>query len=304
MSNRRLTKIGAALLGAVVATTTLPAYAADAAKITEDDAGIRQTVDSYVAAFNRGDAKSLAAYWCEDGEFVAPSGEVIQGRQALREAFETFFKNSGDAKVKVTIASIRIEGPNAAVEEGTSRLTVPDKPVTETSYVARYVKQEGKWLLKNLREADAAPSHYEQLKELEWLVGDWVDTGEGSAVRTTCRWTKNKNFISRSFAVSIGDLTGLEGTQVIGWDPAKKVIRSWLFDSDGGFGVGVWSQKGDRWTIQALRVLPDGRKGSAVNVLTRVGDDTFTWESTGREVDGEVLPNVGPVTVGRKTSSE
>jgi hypothetical protein len=170
--------------------------------------------------------------------------------------------------------------------------------------VARYVKQGDKWLLKSLHEAEKAPSHYEQLKELEWLIGEWVDTDEGASVRTTCRWTKNRNFITRSFAVSIGEITGLEGTQVIGWDPAEKVIRSWLFDSDGGFGVGVWSGKDNRWTIRALRVLPDGRKGSAVNVLRRVDEDTFTWESTGREVDGEVLPNVGPVTVSRKTSGE
>ena len=121
-----------------------------------------------------------------------------------------------------------------------------------------------------------------------------------STSKTTCRWTKNKNFITRSFAVSIADLIDLEGTQVIGWDPAEKVIRSWLFDSDGGFGVGVWSRKERRWTIQALQVLPDGRRASSVNVLTQVDEDTFTWESTGREVDGEVLPNIGPVTVVRK----
>jgi hypothetical protein len=154
--------------------------------------------------------------------------------------------------------------------------------------------------MTNVRESDQAPSHYEQLKGLEWIVGEWIDRDENSSVHTTCKWTKNKNFISRSFAVSFGDQVNLEGTQVIGWDPSKQVIRSWIFDSDGGFGVGVWSQKGNRWTIRALRVLPDGRKASAVNVLTHVDDNSFTWESTGREVDGELLPNLGPITVVRK----
>ena len=120
----------------------------------------------------------------------------------------------------------------------------------------------------------------------------------------TCRWTKNKSFITRSFGVSVKGRTDLEGTQVIGWDPAKKVIRSWLFDSDGSFGVGIWTRKGDRWTIQALQVLSDGRKATSVNVLTKVDDDTFTWESTGREVAGEVLPNIGPVTVVRKKNAK
>jgi hypothetical protein len=151
-----------------------------------------------------------------------------------------------------------------------------------------------------VRETVPAPSHYEQLKQLEWLIGRWVDRSEGSSVDTVCRWTKNRNFISRSFAVSFGDEIELEGTQVIGWDPDKKVIRSWLFDSDGGFAVGLWTRQGNRWKIQSLHVLGDGRKASSVNLLTYVDENKFTWESTDREVDGELLPNLGPVTVVRE----
>ena len=31
-------------------------------------------------------------------------------------------------------------------------------------------------------------------------------------------------------------------TQRIGWDPAAKQIRSWEFDSEGGFGEGTWGE--------------------------------------------------------------
>ena len=157
--------------------------------------------------------------------------------------------------------------------------------------------------MKSLREAVAAPSHYEQLKELEWLVGEWVDQDENSSINTVCQWTKNKNFLSRSFAVSIADSIQLEGTQVIGWDPTRSVIRSWMFDSDGGFSVGLWTREGDRWTIRTLQILAGGEKASSVNILTRVNDDKFTWESVNREVDGEVLPNIDQVTVARKQSN-
>jgi uncharacterized protein (TIGR02246 family) len=281
---------------------SLPVYAADTSGVDENEAAIRQTVDAYVAAFNRGDAASLAAYWCDDAEFASPAGDVLQGRQAIQEGFETFFADRSGAKLEVVITSIRIDGEESAVEHGTSRVTAGDKVLSETQYAARYERQDGKWLLKSVREAEKAPSHHEQLKELAWLIGEWVDQDDEYAVKTSCRWTKNKNFIARSFAVSAGDLVELEGTQVIGWDTDKQVIRSWLFDSDGGFGVGIWSKKGDGWAIQALRVLPDGRKGSAVNVLTRVDENSFTWESTGRAIGGEILPNIGPVTVVRTTS--
>jgi hypothetical protein len=45
--------------------------------------------------------------------------------------------------------------------------------------------------------------------------------------------------------------------------------------------------------------LPDGGTATSINILTYVDDDTLTWETTGREVDGEILPNVDPVTVKR-----
>lgn len=46
----------------------------------------------------------------------------------------------------------------------------------ETDYSAAYVKSEGKWLLDRVTEEDGItlPSHYEQLKELEWMVDNWV----------------------------------------------------------------------------------------------------------------------------------
>jgi uncharacterized protein (TIGR02246 family) len=269
----------------------------------DDETAIRKTVEAYVAAFNKGDAAALAACWAEDAEFRTPGGETFKGRKAIREGFESFFKGNPGAKLTVEIAAIRVD-QEAADEEGTAKVSYPDGETTATTYAARYAKQDGKWLLAGVREAEAPPSHYEQLKELEWMVGHWVDKDEEATIETVCQWTKNRNFLSRSFSVSTAEGVELEGTQVIGWDPAEKVIRSWLFDSDGGFGVGVWSRDGDRWTIRALQVLPDGRKASAVNVLSRVDQDTFTWQSTAREVDGEVLPSIGPVSVARKPSSD
>jgi uncharacterized protein (TIGR02246 family) len=285
----------------VAMALSLPLLAAAPADTAEDEAAVRETVKSYVAAFNARDAKTLAAYWSEDCEFTTPAGDLLQGRQAIEKAFGEYFKENEAAKLEVVIDSVTVLGPEAAVEKGTSRVTRPDGSVSETAYAARYAKEDGKWKLKTLSEADKAPSHYEQLKILEWMIGEWVDADENSVIRTSCKWTKNKNFITRSFTVSSGDLVALEGTQVIGWAPDKKVIRSWLFDSDGGTGVGVWSQQGDRWSIRTVRILADGRKGSSVNVLTRIDNDSFTWKSTSREVDGDVLPSIGPVTITRKT---
>ncbi len=92
----------------------------------------------------------------------------------------------------------------------------------------------------------------------------------------------------------------MAGMQLIGWDPAANTIRSWVFDSDGGITEGVWSRRDDGWSIRAVGVLPDGRKASMVNIIRLIDANTFTLQSIGREVDGELLPNIDEVTVVRK----
>ena len=290
------------LVSAIVVCGCGWATAQEADPQAADEAAIRKAVESYVAAFNQGDARSVAASWREDGELVTPAGEVFQGREAIQGGFETYFAENQGVQLEVEVASIRLEKPDRAIEEGTARVVRPGEPAIETVYTATHVKQDGQWKMQSIREASPPPSHYEQLKELEWLIGEWVDQDENATVETVCQWTKNKNFITRSFAASIAEHMELEGTQVIGWDPSQQVIRSWLFDSDGGFGVGLWTQEGNRWTIQFLQVLPGGEKASSVNILTRVDDNTFTWRSINREVDGEVLPGIDPITVVRKSS--
>ena len=148
-----------------------------------------------------------------------------------------------------------------------------------------------------------APSRYEHLKDLEWMVGQWVDEDEDATVLTICEWMPGKNFLTRSFTVSVQDqLEMRRGIQVIGWDEAKKQIRAWVFDSTGGFGEAVWKQDGKRWVARVSQVLADGARASSINIMTQLDENSFTFQSTGREVDGELLPGIAPVKIVRKAS--
>ncbi len=267
-----------------------------------DEAAIRKAVRSYVAAFNRGDAQAVAQHWSPQGVFVSPSGQRLQGRDAIQQQFQAYFSESTGQRIELGHPAIRFLAPNVAVEEGTARVSRAGEPPSETSYLAIHLKHGGQWKLDSVRETvvPAATSHHERLKDLEWLIGEWVDQDENSTIRTVCEWTKNKNFLTRSFTVSIQDRIEIEGTQVIGWDPAAKTIRSWMFDSEGGFGEALWSRSGNRWIIKASQTLGGGEKASAMNTLTYVDRNTFRWQSTGREIDGELLPSIDEVTVVRK----
>ena len=154
--------------------------------------------------------------------------------------------------------------------------------------------------------AEAVPTEGQvlPLEALDWMVGTWIDEGEDATIVTECAWTKNRKFLKRSFKVKIDEEVTLEGDQFVGWDPLANQIRSWTFDSEGGFGEGLWIQDGDQWLVKASFVLADGSRASSLNVYTRVDDDTIRWQSTNREIAGELQPNIPEVTVVRQKAGE
>jgi len=271
--------------------------------LTEDEAAILAAVDSYAEQFNKGDAKALAAHWTETGEFVTPAGDVLKGREALEADFAAYFQEKSGVKLELLETQIKMLSPHVASETGIARVIVEGEAPTETTYEAIHVKTADGWRIDSVKEdapPETAPSHYEHLQSLAWMIGIWVDDAEdGITIETTGRWTTNNNFIVRTFRVFIEDQVDFEGTQVVGWDPSTEAIRSWTFDSDGGFGVGRWSNSGNRWTVQALNVLPDGRRGSSTNIYDLMDEDTIEFKSIGRQVDGELLPSIDTFTIVR-----
>ena len=278
------------------------AQPADANPQTVNTVAIQKAVDSYVAAFNQGDAKKLASLWSPEAVYTNPlSGEQVTGREAIEKQFASIFGNSKGIKLAVTTESIQFISPNVAAEHGAAKLLQADQTLEETKYTAVYVKREGMWLLDRVTEEEIpiVKSNYEHLKELEWMIGTWIDQDERYQVSTTCQWTKNRNFMTRAFTISIEDRVQLAGMQIIGWDPIAKQFRSWVFDSDGGFGEGVWKKKDKSWHIQTTGISPEGSKSSSQNIITYVDDNTMTWQSVNRVAGGEILPNVDEVVVYR-----
>jgi uncharacterized protein (TIGR02246 family) len=289
-------------LGLLLVLTNCGLAIAQDARHDSDRAAIVETISSYVAAFNRGDAAAVAGHWTPSGVFQMTDGEERAGREAITKAFTEYFNEAKEAKLTVETTSIRFLAPSVAVEEGKATVASTGGEDSLTSYRAVYVKQGDKWLMDMVKEVEelVPVSHYEQLQPLEWIIGSWVDEDPNARIETVCKWTENRNFITRSFTVIIDGEADLRGTQVIGWDPSQKTIRSWLFDARGTFGTATWKQDGDRWVIRASQVLGGGERASAINVLTRIDEDQFTWRSTAREVDGELLPDLGVFTVVRQ----
>ena len=293
----------AAMAACSLATTTV----VEAADQVAEEAAIRKTVESYTAAFNQRDAKALAAHWSPEAIYVNPlTRSQVEGREAIAKAFTEIFAALNETRLAVDITSIQFISPGVALENGVAKLISGDGQPAGTSYAAIHVKRDGEWLLDRVTEEDvpAVLSHYDQLKQLEWMIGTWVDSDDQARIETTCEWTRNKNFITRSFTVSIQDRIDMAGMQIIGWDPAARQIRSWVFDSDGGFAEGRWTKNGNRWFVTTTGTLPDGGKTASVNVITFLDDDQFKWKSVNRTANGELLPNIDETVVVRSKPTE
>jgi uncharacterized protein (TIGR02246 family) len=267
--------------------------AAEASRETRpaDEQAIRAADEAFVREYNKGDAKALAAMFTADAEVVEADGARYQGRELIERSFTDTFAADKGARIKLDIGAIRFLTPDVAKEEGRSVVTPSQGSPVSRFYTVLYVKRDGRWLVANVHEEpDPVVRPHDRLKELEWMVGEWVDEGSDHLVRAVCRWSPDGNFLLRDFTVKRGGKAVMTVTQRVGWDAVAGEFRSWEFDSEGGFGEGRWSRDGDRWVVKETGVRPEGASASSTRVTVREGPDQVRWTLVDRVVAGAAVP--------------
>lgn len=281
--------------------------AAQDAPETEDQAKIRATIEGYVDAFNERDAAKLASYWTEKCDYIDMTGRMVVGRESIQTEYEDYFRMNPGASMNITVISLDFAGEGVAIEDGVREIVEgPNIPPKSIRYTAIHVHDGEAWLVKSVRDALAfEPTNYQYLRGLEWMVGEWIDEEkDGIVFQSSCEWSPNRNFMIKSFASYRGEELVISGTQWIGWDPVREQIRSWLFDSNGGFGEGNWTRDGASWRVESTTVLPSGKVVRETHVLTFVDVDKMTFEAVDRTIDDEPLPDVKETVVQRKQEPE
>jgi uncharacterized protein (TIGR02246 family) len=271
-------------------------------KPDDDTEAVKKTLKSYGEAFNKNDAAAVTGFWGAKAVYVdRSSGERSEGREAIRTDFEKLFKEHRGVRLTAEVSSVRFIKPDVAMVEGTATVFKTNEEPTEASFAAVLVKEGNRWLIDNVSENDtpAPPTAADALKDLAFLVGQWRDKTDDIRVETTVRWSEKKAFLIRSYKVEREGEDEHQGTQVIGWDPRAKRIRSWTFDSDGSFGEESWTKVDGEWIIKMTRTLADGGESSGTHVLAQKDDNTITVQVIAREIDGEPAPSGSPVTVVR-----
>jgi uncharacterized protein (TIGR02246 family) len=267
--------------------------AAVAAPESQGEKEIRAFDELYVRDFNSANTKALAARFTEDAEVIEDDGLRYQGRTLIEERLAETFAAAPGARMAIEIDAIRFLSPDAAKEEGRTIVTpAQGGPATHRRYTALLIKTGGSWLLSSVREEhDPMVSPHDRLEVLAWMLGDWIDEGPDAVVRVNCHWSDDRNFLIRTFTVKREGKDVMTVTQRIGWDPAAKQIRSWEFDSEGGFGEGKWGGDGDRWVIRHTATRPDGATVTATNTMVRERPDLVRWNSTDRFLGHEPIPD-------------
>ena len=266
---------------------------------------ISDLLKAVTQAYNQADAKELAARFTDDALLIDQDGNEVRGRDSIGRHYAEAFGNGPTCKISGKVGAVHFLSPDVASVVGRFQLEDDDGTALSSGRYSLIVVRKGdQWRLAELH--DEATSTRETsgtatpLRELEWLVGDWVDEGEEGKIASTVRWEEDQKFLVRKYSIEAKGEPKRSGTQWIGWDPQAKQIRSWVFDSEGDFGHGEWTRSGDAWVVKASGVTGDGLSTSATQIFEPVNKDAVKMQSIERVVGTELLPDTEEVLMVRK----
>ena len=255
-----------------------------------------------IEAFNKGDADALAKLFAEKGELVDENGNVFAGREQITGLFKAFFERFPKAELQMEVTGVRTVGDSLAIEEGVRLITVPDSDVAaQVRYAAVRDKVGDSWPIASYSEFadDPQPTPAEMLSAVSFLVGDWIDESPEGKTTINYRWEDDGNFLLGDYTLAVAGMPESRSHQRIGWDPLEGVIRSWTFDSDGGYSSGEWVATEAGWVIKSDATMPDGTTGSATVTVTPTDADHFIVRSSDRIIGGVDEPEF-ELTVARR----
>ena len=257
-----------------------------------DQQAVREASAAYVAALTAGDPDKVVGFWAPDADYIDDAGKLTRGKDRIADLFRKALPARKGSKFAGRIESMKFLRPEVCLVDGTLEVTSPTQTKEVSRYAVVWARSGDRWLISSARDLPAEVTDLPslaavQLKDLGWLVGEWADAR--TDVTMTSRWDTNRAFLILDYTVKQEGADPLKVRVRVGWDGANARIRSWMFDSQGGFGEGYWQRDGKKWVVGASGVLPDGGTGSGTNSYEFVDANTFVWRATDREVDGQPL---------------
>ena len=110
---------------------------------------VRDSVEAgnreFIKAFLRGDSSTIASFYTENAQVIAPGSPVASGRAAIAALWQKSIE-SGTKDVVLETADVE-SGAGLAYETGNVRLVSKDGSVTQARYVVVWKRVGDRWML-------------------------------------------------------------------------------------------------------------------------------------------------------------
>lgn len=286
--------------GIGLVSSILRGQCADLAPAPDRDDPVRQVLMRLQDAITSRNAASTLSLFADDIRFLDQTGEETVGRDGMKSRLEHLFKTNLVTEVGIHPQSITFPVADVALVTGEVSRKQDQARLPVSRFTMAMTKQQNTWLVNAMTETAISPAAVpSRLPELEWLLGEWtVESSQGTA-SLKAEWATGRNFISAKTEISKKGSPTQVDTQMIGWDPQRKIIISWHFDSNGGYGSGLWSKlpDGNGWQVDVTGVGADSSNTTASNVFTVRSPDEFTWQSVNRSLNGTPVGDTEPITL-------
>jgi uncharacterized protein (TIGR02246 family) len=275
----------------------LAPFAASAASEPAPENPTTSIAHAYQEAFNAANADKVAALHTKDAEWVDSDGNVHTGRDAIRAVLAKAFAAAPGRTIEFDVEKFRPLADNVILETGSAVVTSPDGERSVSACTTVYTKDGDEWRIAQVTETapDVEPSPASRLASLRWLEGKWRGENAQRPVTLEITEAQNGSFLTIKYAFG---KDGEEGTstEVVGYDAAEDRMRSWTFDSAGGFSEAAWQPDGANWLLVSKSVNPDGTRASSQLEIRPAADGrSFTVEGYNRESGGVPIPKLGPI---------
>jgi len=115
----------------------------------KDEEAVRHEIQAFSEAWSRGDARSAASFYTEDGMRVGAAGDIQHGRAELEAAYDRLLHGPfTGATVKQEPGTVRMLTSDLAVWQGRMSITPPGSAPPLEGYVVQIMKRVGdRWLV-------------------------------------------------------------------------------------------------------------------------------------------------------------
>ena len=143
----------------VVSALAVLLLAGSGAVAQQNDPNLEKLLEQYQMAWNKGDAKALAALYTQTALRLPPEGPALSGRAAIEKSFVQNFQGAWKG-TKLTLKAGRTQevAPNVRIQAGTYEVSGGTAGPQRGRYLNTVVREGNDWKLASVAPVPDTPA--------------------------------------------------------------------------------------------------------------------------------------------------